>query len=334
MTGAVLADRPLDLHWGILDVGGHGQTSGCPRARDEHRLISDGGKVVRVRCKGPNVCLYCRKLATIETVETLMLDAMEDAPTIGVVLTAREHLTRRDTYEHLNQLRRAIRRHWPQAQWFVQVEFQLRGALHLNLLVKHVPAAEVDRFRAIAVAIWCKRVDARPSGQWCRAFSASEGGAEGFVRYVAKIMAHGLKASQAPPLGWRGHRTSQTRGYFVRPVAEMRAEARASLLIKRELWKALESGLTAHDAELAAHESAARAAAEGWSFVSTYMIATEEGWAELGVRMTERDDPAAVDDCTWETLDDLVLDVGTCDEARDEHGALLDRAEQLLARWS
>lgn len=29
----------------------------------------------------------------------------------------------------------------------------------------------------------------------------------GVVRYVSKMLAHGLKAEQAPPLGWRGHRT-------------------------------------------------------------------------------------------------------------------------------
>ncbi len=32
----------------------------------------------------------------VETVEMLSLDAMEYAPTIWVVLTAREHLTRKD----------------------------------------------------------------------------------------------------------------------------------------------------------------------------------------------------------------------------------------------
>ena len=256
------ADGPLDLHWAISDPGAERAPGGCPRSRDEHRLISDSGKVVRVRCKGPNLCLYCRRLSTVETVEMLMLDAMEDAPTIGVVLTAREHLTRKATYRHLEQLRRAIRRRWPDAEWFVQVEFQVRGALHLNLLVKHVPAGDVDSFRDVALGLWCSRVNAERPGQWVQAFSDRAGGAEGFVRYVAKIMAHGLKESQAPPLGWKGHRTSQTRGYLVRPASVMRPEARASLGLKREVWRALEEGLSAHDAELVAHERFAAAAAK------------------------------------------------------------------------
>ena len=46
------------------------------------------------------------------------------------------------------------------------------------------------------------------------------------MRYVSKMLAHGLKAEQAPPVGWRGHRTSQTRGYLVRPASVMRDEAR------------------------------------------------------------------------------------------------------------
>jgi hypothetical protein len=59
------------------------------------------------------------------------------------------------------------------------------------------------------------------------------------VRYLAKMLSHGLKAEQAPPLGWKGHRTSQTRGYLVRPASVMRLEARRALQEKRELWKLL-----------------------------------------------------------------------------------------------
>jgi hypothetical protein len=53
------------------------------------------------------------------------------------------------------------------------------------------------------------------------------------------MLAHGMKAEQRPPLGWRGHRTSQTRGYLVRPASVMRQEARASLREKRRLWRAI-----------------------------------------------------------------------------------------------
>lgn len=178
----------------------------------------------------------------------LTLDAMEWPPTLWAVLTAREHLTRAQTYRHLEQLRRAVRARWAAAEWFVQVEFQRRGALHLNLLVKGVPIEDEAAFRSVAVGAWCRRVDAEPAGQWVG--RVHEAG--GAVRYLAKMLAHGLKAEQAPPLGWRGHRTSQTRGYLVRPASVMRREARRALRIKRRLYRG-EDAATA-ELEVAAAE--------------------------------------------------------------------------------
>jgi len=58
----------------------------------------------------------------------------------------------------------------------------------------------------------------------------------GVVKYVTL---HFMKASQAPAIGWKGHRYSAMRDYLVRPAAVMREEARASLREKRLLWKAL-----------------------------------------------------------------------------------------------
>jgi hypothetical protein len=66
------------------------------------------------------------------------------------------------------------------------------------------------------------------------------------TRYCSKMLAHGLKVEQAPPIGWKGHRTSQTRGYLVRPAAVMREEARRSLRVKRLLHR----GLSLREAEL------------------------------------------------------------------------------------
>src|SRR4051794_31998284 len=175
----------------------------------------------------------------------LTLDAMEHAPTLWGVLTAREHLTRAECTDHLRQLRKRLRRRWPAVEWFVQVEFQRRGALHLNLLFKGVPVDELDELRQEAVDVWCARVDALPVGQW---FGAIADGV-GVVRYISKMLAHGLKAEQAPPIGWRGHRTSQTRGYLVRPASVMRQEAREALAFKRALWRAQRGGCPGPPAE-------------------------------------------------------------------------------------
>lgn len=186
------------------------------------------------RCRATNLCVYCQMLYVVETVEMLTLDAMEWPPTLWMVLTAREHLSRAQCTEHLRKLRRAARKLWP-VEWFVQVEFQRRGALHLNLLCKGVPVDEREVFFDLIVERWCARVDALPFGQWGDVVNDGYG----VTRYISKMLAHGLKVEQRPPLGWRGHRTSQTRGYLVRPAAVMREEARAALKEKRLLWRAV-----------------------------------------------------------------------------------------------
>src|SRR4051794_12366903 len=241
-----LAEPALDLHEGIVDPA----ASGCPRWPEHMRLRSSLGEVVRGRCRATNQCAYCARLAAVETSEMLMLDALEDAPSVYVVLTAREMLDRADCRRHLEQLRRRLRRRWPAIRWAVLVEFQRRGALHLNLLVKGVPADDVDELHELAAGSWCSRVDAEPRAQFVG--RVTDGG--GLVRYIAL---HFLKPGQAPPLGWRGHRVSYSRSYLVRPAAEMREEARAALRSKRAVRAAIGAGHDAQAAEVVARDALA-----------------------------------------------------------------------------
>lgn len=231
---------PLDLHEGIDDPLAD---SGCKRWPEHLRLLNlTTGELARGRCRATNLCRYCQTLYVVETVEMLSLDASEYAPTLWAVLTAREHLTRAECRRHLAQLLKATRKLWPDVEWFVQVEFQRRGALHLNLLIKGVPIDQATELKRVLVERWCSRVDAKPRGQFLEAIED----ADGTVRYLSKMLAHGLKAEQRPPIGWRGHRTSQTRGYLVRPASVMRNEAKRSLRVKRAIWR----GLDAQTAEL------------------------------------------------------------------------------------
>jgi hypothetical protein len=227
-------------------------------------LRSSRGKYVPGRCRATNLCAYCRTLYTVETVEMLTLDALTgDRPTLYVVLTAREHLTRRDTYRHLEHLRRALRKRWPAAEWFVQVEFQRRGALHLNLAIKRIPVEQADAAGRLLIERWCARVDAEPVGQWAEAIED----AVAVTRYMGKMLAHGLKAEQAPPMGWKGHRTSHTRGYFAEGTVAARAAAQASLRDKRALYRARRSGLSGVEAELVAQADVMSKAGETYVLV-------------------------------------------------------------------
>jgi hypothetical protein len=252
----------LDLHEGIVPPDRIADpATGCKRWPEHLRLVNEQtGEVVVGRCRATNLCRYCQQLYVLETVEMLTLDALEHAPTLWVVLTAREHLTRAECRRHLDKLRQWARRQWPAIEWFVQVEFQRRGALHLNLLVKGVPVEDQAALHELLSTRWCERVDAEPVGQWIGPVAD----AGGVVRYLQKTLSHGLKQEQAPPLGWRGHRTSQTRGYLVRPAGAMRQEAREALRLKREVWRAQRAGHDAHDVELVAHQAVERGRATSW----------------------------------------------------------------------
>jgi hypothetical protein len=149
------------------------------------------------------------------------------------------------------------------------VEFQRRGALHLNLLIKGVPIDQADELGELLARVWCSRVDALPVGQWV----GEVADAEGVVKYLSKMLAHGLKAEQAPPIGWRGHRTSQTRGYLVRPASVMREEAKRALRIKRLIWRGLDAAAAELEVELSPE----------WSLRSTGTA--ELRWTDTGRRV-------------------------------------------------
>ena len=253
---------PLDLHEGIALTPSAG---GCERWPKALRLLGSDGTLVAGRCRATNLCRYCQALYVVETVECLTLDALSgEAPTVWVVLTAREHLSRSQLNEHLRMARQWLKRRGWRVEWFVQVEFQRRGALHANLLVKGVAAEDAERFLGELRGYWCDRVDAEPVGQWAEAIAD----ALAVSRYCSKMLAHGLKREQAPPIGWRGHRTSHTRGYFGRPMWQVRRDARESLQAKRELRRALDLGLTGAEVEVEVAARLARAERTEWQLVA------------------------------------------------------------------
>jgi hypothetical protein len=235
---AVAEGGRLDLHEGIPTSD---PRTGCKRW-PEHLWLLNGttGQVTAGRCRSTNLCAYCAKLFAVETSEMLLLDAMEDAPTIYVVLTARAHLTRAQATVELQHLRRVLRGEWSNIRWAVTVEFQRRGALHLNLLVKGVPVEDHERLHDAVTSVWCSRVDAAKRAQWSGVIADELG----VVKYLSL---HFLKASQAPAIGWRGHRYSSTRDYLVRPASVMREEAKRSLRLKRKLWHGVSLEVAAHE---------------------------------------------------------------------------------------
>ncbi len=275
------------------------ELSGCARWPLWMRLLSSEGELVMGRCKATNLCVHCQRCYVRETVEALVLDSMEVAPTCWVVLTAREHLTRADLRRHFDSMRQSLKRRGWRVEWFVQVEFQRRGAIHANLLVKGCAGREAA-FGEDLFDLWQKRpgVTAVREAQYV----GEIGAAVAVAKYCGKMLGHGLKQEQAPPLGWRGHRTSHTRGYFAAGTPTARARARESLAYKRALAIALASGLDAHDAELGVRQAQELAARTTW------VLANERG-ARLS-KLTPRPAPLAellqrriAAGATWDIVD-------------------------------
>lgn len=214
------------------------------------RLLGSNGRLVPMRCKAVNKCDYCAMLAAVEWSEMLALDAMENAPSVWMVLTTRSATPDPAAfYKARELLMRAIKRRWPDAEYLCIVEFTTgygsrSGGVrrpHWNVLLKGVPVEALPELQAIVRERWCARVDAEPEAQF--AGEVSEVG--GLMRYLAL---HFLKESQRPPHGWRGHRVTASRGYFERERWRVRASAQRALRVKRELRRLAIAGMDAAEA--------------------------------------------------------------------------------------
>lgn len=249
------------------------------------RLRSEHGELVKPRGKCVNQCSYCAKLAAVENCEMLVLDAMEGAaPTVVMILGTRTATLDMSTFEAGRQaVTRKVRRRWPAFEYAYQVEFTTgygphSGGLrrpHWNWFCKGVPDDCVDELRALAVGEWCRLVDAEPHAQYVSRID----NAVGLTKYVTE---HFMKASQAPPAGFKGQRFNCSVGYFGEVTrATARARAKDSLALKREVWKASQRLSDAHDVELEAQLAHRRNCATRW------VLASETG-SRLGEGSTER----------------------------------------------
>lgn len=177
------------------------------------------------------------------------LDALEYPPSLFAVLTTRDpFMPSSDVRLHLRHVARVVRESWPEFQYACFVEFTTglsvwsggHRRIHLNLLIKGVPATDAERLRECLLATW---------GHRTRTHHLHVGGiyaAEGLVRYLTNLALHVMKEGQKPPADYPGHLIRSSRGYFAGGATTMRAKARRSLRIKR----LVHAGMDAETAEL------------------------------------------------------------------------------------
>lgn len=170
----------------------------------------------------------------------LWLDAMEQgSPPLWLLLTTSDPIWDGETWRRsMAKVWKAVRRRWPDAEYASLIEFTTgygprSGGLrrpHANLFLRGVQGHDEEELHRVVSSVWCSRMAARPEQQRVYRVAEDRGGMRGLTRYVSL---HFLKESQQPPKGWRGQRFRSSRGYFVRSRAELRAEARRGLKLKR-----------------------------------------------------------------------------------------------------
>lgn len=242
---AEAARLPAEAEAATLDLH-KGNSDGCRRWKPGWWLRSSHGELVKGRCKGPNKCEYCARLAAVENAELLAVDGvLGQAPRWWAVLTTAATEQRQEAY----------RSWWEVAKRQAGCE----TARLLEFTTGHGPRSGGERRPHWNVLL--KGSEANAQGlltAWQRASGSTQGyvgeisEVGGLLRYLAL---HFQKESQRPPAGWKGQRLTMSAGYLWTSTAEARIVARESLQRKRELWRAEQRGLTG-EAVLDAAESA------------------------------------------------------------------------------
>jgi hypothetical protein len=195
----------------------------------------DDGTLTPVSCGCPNLCRYCSWLVALENAVVVKADSAMCLPRVGFTLTTKAATTPPATFrKDVEQVFRALRREpWAKGvRYLGQIEFttgegtRSGGArrIHQHGLLKDVEADRAADVAELSRRVWLPRTGAhrveahelhRPAGA------------------IAYLINHHAKTAQTPPRGWSGKRLRPSKGYYERPIGEMREEARAFLSDKR-----------------------------------------------------------------------------------------------------
>jgi hypothetical protein len=181
-------------------------------------------------------------ISAFENALVVRLDSFDGErwPTWSLTTTTREPGFARDKLKHAEKMlfRQMRRDYGRQIEYLGFVEFTSGRSdgvrrPHVHHLVKGLPRAtteEVLRLERRVSELWYRFTQ----DAWvveCRPLRTPMGA-------IAYLALHHHKREQQPPRGWTGKRFRPSRGYFNRPIAELRAEAR-ELLAERCIERAL-----------------------------------------------------------------------------------------------
>jgi len=180
-------------------------------------------------------CLSCGPRRARETARILLLDAKQEPPTHCIALTTRDPATTAEMYRTASEaVFRRLRRRFGRVEYFGRIEFTTgRGPgsggarrIHGHYVVKGL------------AGVACAEAEEIVRGSWRRSLARNGSSFEAWRIEVAELRTpvgalhylslHHAKAEQLPPEGWRGMAERPSRGYFSRPIAELREEARGN----------------------------------------------------------------------------------------------------------
>jgi hypothetical protein len=198
--------------------------------------VTDRGWIAAA-CKRRD-CSYCGPKRAREDARALVLDAREQSPTHCITLTTVDPETSAKLYRQASAaLWKRLRRLYGRVEYYGHIEWTTGTAassggdrrMHGHYLVKFLDRSDVDVLdvERIVRETWetvtgAYRVEV--------AQLASPGAAIGYLSL------HHRKPEQAAPAGWRGMVGRPSHGYFHRPIAELREQARLELRIEAIAW--------------------------------------------------------------------------------------------------
>jgi hypothetical protein len=191
---------------------------------------------VRPRCKRRD-CGRCWALRSRELARCLVLDARESTPGVCITLTTHDADLPASVYRDGSAvLWRRLRARFGRVEYFGAIEFTTgraarsggRRRMHGHYLVKGLDGCDVLEVEQHVRDSW-----RRTTGAIVVEVAAliSPGAALGYLGL------HHRKPEQAPPAEWRGMTERASRGYWSRPIAELRAAARRELSIEALVWR-------------------------------------------------------------------------------------------------
>jgi hypothetical protein len=204
-----------------------------PSGDEGLRIVTSDGRMFRPACKRRD-CPRCWARRSRETARALVLDARQDCPRYCMTLTTRtpwQDLDPEAFRRGVAQVVQRLRRRYGRCEYFAAVEFTTgRGRrsgghrrMHAHALLKMRDGLDVIEVEQLVRETW-QRADGAYVVEVAQL--VTPGAALGYLAL------HHRKPGQAPPAAWCGMTERSSRGYWHRPIADLREQARRELTVE------------------------------------------------------------------------------------------------------